>query len=204
MGAATTVSRLLASLCLLGCSADIADPDGGGGQDAGSGAGGAGGESCDLFETSPVASPVRVRFVNETDEVLWLGFELSACDGAYPLEVVDGDVTLAQGLPPCGTCQNPGCFFGCIVQTPVPIEPGAFHDETWSGIVIRPDFVLPEVCRGPNGTVACALEERAAEPLLLRGSLHTERVDATRVGGQRLDVDVTWSPGQTEIELVFH
>jgi hypothetical protein len=192
-------AAVFVALGLIACSADITSPAGGGGQGAGDGAG-AGVDTCEAMVTPPVGTDVRVRFVNATDRVLYEGFELGACGDVYPLEVADGNVTLVQGLP-CGTCQHQGCSFGCTIQEVVAIEPGGYAEEVWPGLIIRPGVPIPDACR-ERGTT-CSLEEVAAEPLLLRGSLYTERLEYERVGGERLDVEITWTPGQSAIDLIF-
>ncbi len=200
------IALLTSLLAVVGCSADVARPDGEGGA-AGGTAEPAERDGCSPFIERPVKTDVVIRFVNDTDRVLWEGHALGACETWFPVEVAGGDVKLVHG-PTCNTCQGRsegecGCFFGCITFLPRALGPGETIEHIWPGIVIRPGVQQPEECDEFCGGGHVCDREEAPGPLTLRGTLHSEKIDESKVGGERFDVDVSWTPGQTLVEIVF-
>jgi hypothetical protein len=202
---------LLAATCTFAaCSTDVSsfddpEPDDGGG--AGSSGAPVEDEVCSAFLERPAKVDVVVRYINNTDRILWEGHELGACDEWFPLAIAGEDMQLRYG-PTCDTCQgrvegDPACDFGCLGPGPKAIAPGEWSEHVWPGVVVRPDVAIPDGCGPIHGYVEACPREEAAGPLTLRGTLYSEKVDESKVGGERFDVDVAWMPGQTFVEIVF-
>jgi hypothetical protein len=145
----------------------------------GSGGSGGGENACEDFRPpdTPPWTPVKVRFRNEGSQALFLSAgQGCAGDPAFALE--SGGQELRWQLGGCGlTCadlQENGC--ACAADCALPqvfrVEPGGFHEVTWSGAHFV-DAAMPASCFADPGCAgSCPREEEAPHGTIsIRGVL---------------------------------